>query len=96
MRRMIFTMSAAAVIVAGFCGPLRAAPIALVPSAVTSETNTVIPAYYYHRRYYRYRWHGGYYPYYWHGNYYRHRHWRRHLITTIGDGRIVDAVYRLD
>ena len=54
------------------CGAAKAAPIAPLPSAVTS-TNKVIPAYYYHHRYYPYRYHGHYYSYRYHGHYYSHR-----------------------
>ena len=33
----------------------KAAPIAPLPSTVISDTNNVVPAYYYHHRYYPYR-----------------------------------------
>jgi len=64
-------LATAVAVVASIVGSdiARAAPIAALPEAVTSETGNVTPAYYYHRRYYPYRWHG---------HYYGHRYWRYH------------------
>jgi hypothetical protein len=51
------------------CSASKAAPVAPLPSAVISGTNNVVPAYYYHHRYYPYRYHGHYYGHYYHGRY---------------------------
>ncbi len=60
-------VAAAAVALSGVS---KAAVIAPVPGAATTETGNVIPAYYYHGRYYRYRYHGHYYRHHRHGRYY--------------------------
>jgi hypothetical protein len=77
LRKMMLVLVAATVTcVAAVSGVSKAAVVAPLPSAATTETGNVIPAYYYHGHYYRYRWHGAYYPYHWRGHYYHHRYYR--------------------
>jgi hypothetical protein len=76
MTRFLFAIAVAALTAVAISGVSKAAPVAPVQAGVAVNTANIIPAYYYHGRYYRYRWNGGYYPYYWHGHYYHYRYYR--------------------
>jgi hypothetical protein len=64
MRRVIYTISSAAIISMVACATSNAAPIAPIPTAaVPNAANVIQVGYYYHGHYYPYRHHA----------YYRHR-----------------------
>ncbi len=70
MKQAAFAIAVAGLASVAICGTSKAAPIAPFPPAVAAtSTSNVIPAYY---------WHGRYYPYYWHRHYYAHRGWYHH------------------
>ena len=69
MKRMVLAIAVVGLASVAVCSASKAAPIAPLPSAVISDTNNVVPAYYYHHRYYPYRYHGQYYGHYYHGRY---------------------------
>ncbi len=64
MKRVVFATAMAMIVLSGTS---IAAPIAPLPTTVTSNADNVIQAHYYH---------GHYYPYYHHHHYYHHRYWR--------------------
>jgi len=76
MIRIACAVAVAAVACTALSGVAKAAAIAPLPAATTTNVGNIVPAYYWHRRYYPYRWHGGYYRYRWHGGYYNHRYYR--------------------
>jgi hypothetical protein len=71
MKQVAVATAVAGLAFVAFCNASKAAPIAPLPSGVISDTNNVVPAYYYHHRYYPYFYHGHYYSYRYHGHYYR-------------------------
>jgi hypothetical protein len=72
MLRIACAVAVAAVAYTAVSGVTKAAPFAQLPAAVTTEAGSIIPVYYWHGRYYRYRWHGHYYRH----RYYRYGHYR--------------------
>jgi len=69
MKRVALAIAVVGLASVAVCSASKAAPIKPLPSAVISDTNNVVPAYYYHHRYYPYRYHGHYYGHYYHGRY---------------------------
>ena len=69
MKRVALAIAVVGLASVAVCSASKAAPIAPLPSTVISDTNNVVPAYYYHHRYYPYRYHGHYYGHYYHGRY---------------------------
>jgi hypothetical protein len=76
MIRVACAVAVAAVACTALSGGAKATSIAPLPAVMTTNIGNIVPAYYWHRRYYPYRWHGGYYRYRWHGGYYNHRYYR--------------------
>jgi hypothetical protein len=66
--KFAFAIAVATAACTAFAGVTKAASIAPLPAAVTTNAGDITPVYYYHGRYYPYRWHG---------HYYHHRY-RRH------------------
>jgi len=67
MTRVACTIAVATIAYMAISGITKAATIAPLPPAATSNANDPVPIYY---------WHGSYYPYRWHGGYYHHRSYR--------------------